>query len=96
MSEFHAEPQHADIVIIGAGILGATIALSAARRGFSVIVIDQNTTVGFGSTSSSAGIIRVHAGDIESSLIANESVSAWNTWRDFAEVPSNDPAAEFI
>lgn len=86
----------AELVIIGAGVLGATIAVSAARRGLRTVVIDQNPSAGFGSTSASAGIIRVHAGDVDGSVLALESVSAWRNWRDFAQVPAGEAAAEFV
>lgn len=86
----------ADLTVIGAGVLGATIAVSATRRGLSVVVVDQNASAGFGSTSASAGIIRVHAGDVDGSVLALESVGSWKEWRDFAEVPATEAAARFV
>lgn len=85
----------ADVVVIGAGILGVTIAISAARRGFRVLVVDENSTAGFGSTSASAGIIRIHAGEVDGSALALESVRSWQSWRDFAEVPLGQAAIRF-
>lgn len=86
----------ADLVVIGAGVLGASIAVSATRRGLRVVVVDRNAAAGFGSTSASAGIVRIHAGDVESSLLATESVLGWKAWRDFAEVPRREAAAQFV
>jgi sarcosine oxidase subunit beta len=53
-----ALPKTADIVIIGAGAVGTSIAYQLARRGQRrVVVIDQDT-VGSGTTSKAAGGIR--------------------------------------
>ncbi len=85
----------ADLLIIGAGVIGAAIAASAVRRGLSVTVVDRGAIPGFGSTSSSAGIARVHAGDVESSILADESITAWERWRELTEVPEGDAAVRF-
>lgn len=85
-----------DVAIVGAGIIGATIAVSLARTGLDVVVIDANRTPGFGSTSSSAGIVRVHAFDVESSAMAAESIAAWTTWREFTSTPVDEAVADFV
>ena len=41
-----------DAVVIGAGVIGASIALELARGGRSVIVVDKGPAPGAGSTSS--------------------------------------------
>jgi sarcosine oxidase subunit beta len=52
-------PRAADIVIIGAGAIGASIAYHLARRGARDVVVLERETVGAGSTSKAAGGIRV-------------------------------------
>ncbi|MGC0362879.1 D-amino-acid dehydrogenase [Rhodococcus sp. 27YEA15] len=47
----------ADIVVIGAGVIGATIANEAAREGLSVIVIDAGSDVGAGCSYANAGLL---------------------------------------
>jgi sarcosine oxidase subunit beta len=84
-----------DVIVIGAGVVGSSIAAAAATAGFRTVVVDRLRGAGMGSTSSSAGIIRVHAEDRESSVMADEALVAWNAWRDFAGVPSGEAAAEF-
>ncbi|MGO2061791.1 MAG: NAD(P)/FAD-dependent oxidoreductase [Microbacteriaceae bacterium] len=96
MQTAHLRGHSVDLAIIGAGIVGTSIAVAAAQRGLSVAVIDANPTPGFGSTSASAGIVRVHAGDFASSLMSHESVFAWKNWRDFVGVPASEAAAEFV
>ncbi len=49
-----------DIVIIGAGIIGCAIARALSRYSKSVLVIDKEADVGWGTTKANSGII--HAG----------------------------------
>jgi sarcosine oxidase subunit beta len=50
--------QQFDIVIVGAGIIGTSIAWHVARRGASVAVVEREINPGMGSTSKAAGGIR--------------------------------------
>lgn len=50
----------ADIAIIGAGIIGATIARELSRYKLNTILIDKETDVGWGTSKANTGII--HAG----------------------------------
>ena len=52
-------PRAADIVVIGAGAIGASIAYHLARRGARDVVVLERDAVGAGSTSKAAGGIRV-------------------------------------
>jgi sarcosine oxidase subunit beta len=52
-------PRAADIVVIGAGAIGASIAYHLARRGARDVVVLERDQVGAGSTSKAAGGIRV-------------------------------------
>ena len=54
-----ALPRSADIVIIGAGAIGASIAYQLGRRGVRDVVVLERDMVGAGSTSKAAGGIRV-------------------------------------
>ena len=54
-----ALPRAADIVVIGAGAIGASIAYHLARRGARDVVVLERDLVGAGSTSKAAGGIRV-------------------------------------
>ena len=49
-----------DAVIIGAGVIGAATALELSRNGYKTLSIDKNPEAGYGSTSNSCAIIRVH------------------------------------
>ncbi|MEI8241056.1 MAG: FAD-dependent oxidoreductase, partial [Actinomycetota bacterium] len=50
--------ERADAVVIGAGVIGSSVALELARGGRKVIVVDKGPSAGAGSTSSSSAIIR--------------------------------------
>ncbi|MEZ5826383.1 MAG: FAD-dependent oxidoreductase [Geminicoccaceae bacterium] len=51
--------QSFDIIIIGAGIIGAAIAFEMAKSGKRTLNIDRLPAAGYGSTSHSCAIIRV-------------------------------------
>jgi sarcosine oxidase subunit beta len=52
-------PKTADVVIIGGGVVGCSIAYHLARRGHRDVLVLERETVGSGTTSKAAGGIRV-------------------------------------
>ncbi|MCS7050844.1 MAG: glycine oxidase ThiO [Thermomicrobium sp.] len=48
--------RHADVVVIGGGVIGATIAYGLSRRGLRVTLIERET-IGDGASMASAGIV---------------------------------------
>ena len=49
----------ADVVIVGGGCMGASVAFHLARRGVSnVVLVERNTMLGTGSTGRNAGGVR--------------------------------------
>ncbi len=54
----------ADIIVVGAGVQGASLAFHLARRGASVLVLERQT-VAAGATGRSSGFVRMHY-DLES------------------------------
>jgi sarcosine oxidase subunit beta len=80
-------PRTADIVIIGAGAIGTSIAYHLARRGARDVVVLEREMVGAGSTSKAAGGIRVQFGtrvEIEFSL---RSIEFFTRFEDEMGVP---------
>src|SRR5215467_8290456 len=51
-------PRTADVVIIGGGVVGCSIAYQLARRGVKDVLVLERETVGAGTTSKAAGGIR--------------------------------------
>ncbi|MTD54661.1 NAD(P)/FAD-dependent oxidoreductase [Amycolatopsis pithecellobii] len=79
-----------DVVIIGAGVVGSSIALELARNGHSVLVVDKAGGIGHGSTSSSSAVVRFNFSTWAGVAASWESRFAWENWRDHLEV--EDPA----
>ncbi|MFZ5854359.1 MAG: NAD(P)/FAD-dependent oxidoreductase [Chloroflexota bacterium] len=71
----------ADVIVVGAGVQGASLAFHLARRGLRVLVLERGT-VASGATGRSSGFVRMHY-DLEA-----ESRLAWASFpyfRDWAE-----------
>ncbi len=80
----------ADAVVIGAGVMGSSIALELARSGRRVQVIDRAGGVGHGSTSASSGIIRFNFSTHAGVATAWEARFHWEAWRDHVEAPARE------
>ncbi|CAB4343596.1 unannotated protein [freshwater metagenome] len=70
------------VAIIGAGVIGSSIALELSRNGDDVIVIDKGAGAGQGSTSASSAIIRFNYSTLDSIALAWESYHYWKNWRE--------------
>ncbi|MEY9839843.1 NAD(P)/FAD-dependent oxidoreductase [Streptacidiphilus sp. EB103A] len=56
-------PARVDVVVVGAGITGASVAHQLARRGVSVVVLEQARRPGAGATGASGGMVRAYDQD---------------------------------
>ena len=72
-----------DVIIIGAGVIGASIALGLSRRGLKTLNIDALPAAGYGSTSNSSAIVRPFYSAIESCALAHEARHRWLNWPEF-------------
>ncbi len=88
--------QQADAVIIGAGVIGASVAYELARSGRSVISVDKGPAPGAGSTSSSASIIRFSYSTLDAVLTAWESAAVWEAWAEHLGADDPDGMARFV
>ena len=71
----------ADVIIIGAGVQGASLAFHLARRGVSVLVLERDA-VAAGATGRSSGFVRMHY-DLESEArLAWASFPYFRDWSD--------------
>jgi glycine/D-amino acid oxidase-like deaminating enzyme len=80
----------ADAVVIGAGVIGSSIALELARSGRNVVVVDKAGGIGHGSTGASSGIVRFHYSTHAGVAASWESVHGWTDW--VGHVCGADPA----
>lgn len=85
-----------DVIVIGAGLMGASISLELARSGKRVLAIDAGPAVGAGSTSSSSAIIRFNYSTFDSVLLAWESADRWKRFEEFLGVSDPGGLAGFV
>ena len=63
----------ADIIIIGAGIIGTATAFELAKKGYKTLNVDKLPAAGQGSTGSSTAGIRTHYSNRDGVAMAFES-----------------------
>jgi sarcosine oxidase subunit beta len=85
----------ADAVVIGAGVIGAAVALELTRGGRKTISVDRLPAAGYGSTSSSCAIIRVHYSTLEGTAFAYDGYFDWKYWKAFLDSPVDIETARF-
>jgi sarcosine oxidase subunit beta len=70
-----------DAIVIGAGVIGASVAYNLSKRGLKVLILERRT-VGAGATGASSGLVRMHY-DVEvDSALAWESFHFFKNWRE--------------
>ncbi|MGA6162592.1 NAD(P)/FAD-dependent oxidoreductase [Amycolatopsis magusensis] len=69
-----------EVVVIGAGVIGSSIALELARAGHGVIVLDRAPGAGQGSTSASSAIVRFNFSTAAGVATAWEAHFGWLDW----------------
>lgn len=70
-----------DVIVIGAGVIGSSVAYHLARFGARNVLVLDRTQVGAGTTSQSSGILRTHYSVGENVELAKAS---WGVFNDFA------------
>lgn len=71
-----------DVIVIGAGVIGTSVAYHLAALGAGRVLVLDRTRVGEGTTSQSSGILRTHYSVIENVELARIS------WQAFADFPA--------
>ena len=85
----------ADVIIIGAGVIGAATAFELSKLGYRTLSVDRNKEAGHGSTSGSCAIIRVHYSTLDGTAFAYEGYFYWKDWADYLEVVDERGLAPF-
>jgi sarcosine oxidase subunit beta len=75
-----------DAVIIGAGIIGCCISFELCKKGYKTLNIDKLPAAGYGSTSNSCAIIRLHYSTSEGVAMAREGYFYWLDWSKYLEM----------
>ncbi len=79
-----------DAIVIGAGVIGSSVAYHLARLGCTRVLVLDRTQVGAGTTSQSSGILRTHYSVIENVRLAQAS---WQVFNDFANYLGDEEAS---
>lgn len=85
----------ADVLVVGAGVIGSSIALELSRAGYDVLVVDKSAGPGHGSTSASSAIIRFTYSTYAGVATAWESKFCWEDWSGHLGVPEPTALAAF-
>ena len=83
----------ADVVVVGAGVIGSAVAYELAQQGLRVVVVDKGPGAGQGSTSASSAIMRFHYSTFDGVAAAWESLHCWAQWADHLGAPAGSPLA---
>ncbi|AEW06218.1 FAD dependent oxidoreductase [Sulfobacillus acidophilus DSM 10332] len=67
--------QLADIIVVGAGVMGASIAHALAERQFGQVVVVEQTALAAAATGQSSGVLRCHYGIPVLAKMANQGLS---------------------
>jgi sarcosine oxidase subunit beta len=84
-----------DAVVIGAGVIGAAIGLELARQGFRTLNVDKLPAAGYGPTSNSCAIIRVHYSTLDGTALAYDGYFYWKEWAEHLGVEDERGLAVF-
>ena len=67
-------------IVIGAGVIGCSIAFEMAAKGYEVISVDKAQGPGQGSTSASSAVVRFNYSTFDAVALAWESFHCWKSW----------------
>ncbi len=87
--------QNVDAIIVGAGVIGAATAFEMAKSGLNILSIDKNPAAGYGPTSGSCAIIRVHYSTLEGTAFAYEGYYYWRDWDEYLGFKDESGMADF-
>jgi sarcosine oxidase subunit beta len=85
-----------DAVIIGAGVIGASIAYELAQRGYRTLNIDKLPASGYGPTSNSCAIVRAHYSSWDGVAMAYEGFYYWDDWERYLGVVDDAGTARYM
>ena len=75
--------EHYDYIVIGAGVIGTSVAHHLAALGAKSVLVVEQGTIGAGTTSQSSGILRTHYSVRQNVELARASWWAFNNFADY-------------
>ena len=85
-----------DAIVIGAGIIGACTGFELAKKGFKVLNIDKLPEAGYGSTSGSCAIIRLHYSTPDGVAMAREGYYYWIDWPKYLKAVDETGLVKYV
>ncbi|MCA1667624.1 MAG: FAD-binding oxidoreductase, partial [Thermomicrobia bacterium] len=79
----------ADVVVIGGGCIGASIALHLAREGVRDVLLVERAYLCAGTTGQSGAIVRQHYSNDFTAAMARDSLAIFREWAD--RIGGGDP-----
>jgi len=92
----NALPKSADIIILGAGVMGASIAFHLAKRQPGSIVVIDKDHVGRGGSGRSSALIRMHYSYPPEVQLALISLRIFENWREVVGEPGDFRKTGFV
>lgn len=89
-------PHTADIVIVGAGVMGASIAFHLAKRNVGKIVVIDKDHVGRGGSGRSSALIRMHYSFPAEVQLALVSLDIFQHWQEIVGAPGDFRKTGFV
>ena len=86
----------ADVVIIGAGVIGSALAYELSRRGRRTLNLDALPSAGYGSTSYSSAIVRFSYSTLSGVAMAWEARHYWRDWPAYLDGAGGPDLAELV
>ena len=85
-----------DVVVIGAGVIGAAIAFEMAKQGHRTLNLEKHPAAGYGSTSNTCAIVRTHYSTWDGTALAYESFLRWKDWPNYLETDDERCYAKLV
>ena len=79
-----------DAIVIGAGVIGTSVAYHLAALGAKQVLVLDRSQIGAGTSAQSSGILRTHYSVVENVELARRS---WSVFTDFAAYLQDDDAS---
>ncbi|MFZ5528694.1 MAG: NAD(P)/FAD-dependent oxidoreductase [Pseudomonadota bacterium] len=79
-----------DAIVIGAGVIGSSVAYHLARLGAKKVLVLERSQIGAGTSTQSSGILRTHYSVMENVELAKRS---WSVFNHFAEYLGDEEAS---
>ncbi len=89
-------PKTADIVILGAGVMGASIAFHLAKRRAGNIVVLDKDHVGHGGSGRSSALVRMHYSYPPEVQLALISLFVFQNWKEIVGTPGDFRKTGFV